>query len=213
MTEPKRTSFEIYHKKEGFYWTTDRIVYSIIIPCIVLFFIKNHFWGSEGDLFDKIVSFSMIGAFFYGTVMKLSGFVRHQPLKGKLEGTLILEMDKISIDNQVYNLDEIKKIEISNGDYRGQFLYTSKGSFEANLSQGVNNKIYITLNSGEIISCAFLQFNRYDMADAKKQLINYHLKEKIHFLHLIDILGITDYNQIQLFKKEIQWFQEDELKS
>src|SRR5690606_5674666 len=205
-------TFNIFKKKKGIYWTNTLIVYSILVPCLILFLMKKEI-GLEENNIDAILICLIIGSFAYGCIMKLSGLARYEPLKGKLDGLLILEMNKISIDNQIYNLEEIKKIEIFNYDYQARFKYTSRGSFEANLSRGVENEIVITLNSNVSEKCFFYQYNRDDMHIAKNQLINYHLKSKIHFLHLIDILGITDYNQIQLFKKEIQWFQEDKLKS
>ena len=157
MTEPKRTSFEIYHKKEGFYWTNNRIVFFGFTFCFLLFIIKYHVLGlKENSIFDKVVGFSALGSFAYGIVMKIIGIVRYKPLRGKLEGLLILEMDKISIGNQVYNLDDIRTIKILNYDYYGRAEF-ERYSFEANLSRGVDNKFEITLNSGEIISCAFFQ--------------------------------------------------------
>ncbi|WLD23207.1 hypothetical protein NU10_10875 [Flavobacterium dauae] len=204
-------TFDIFKKKKGIYWTNTLIVYSIAIPCLLVEFIKYIILDFEQkkNIFDDILFYIALGSLGYGLVMGVSGFVRHQPLKGKLEGSLILEDDKITIDHEAYRLDEIKKIKILNYDYYSKFNFPTRGSFEASLSRGVDNKFEIILNSGEIVSCAFCQFNRYDIVDAKKQLINYHLKGKIEFLHLIEILGISGFNQIKLFKKEIKWFQED----
>lgn len=194
--------FDIYKKHKGIYWTKTLIIYCILCICGSLLYLKNSF-GFEKNFIDDFLFYSIILVLVYGVIIKFYGLVSYETLKGKLEGQLVLEMDRISIENQIYNLDDIQKIEIFNSDYDGQFKYTSKGSFEANLSQGIGNIILIKLTNNEVKDCRFRQVYSDDMCAAKKELVNYHKNGKIHFLHLIDILKITDYDEIQQFKKEI----------
>ncbi len=35
-------------------------------------------------------------------------------------------------------------------------------------------------------------------------MIEYHKQDKIHFLKLIEYLGMNDYDEIQLLKKKVQ---------
>ena len=195
--------FDIFKKHKGIYWTNTLIIYCTLCIAGCLLYLKNIF-GFEKNLIDGFLLCSIFLVLFYGVIMKFYGLVSHEPLKGKLEGQLILEMDRISIENEIYNLNNIQKIEIFNSDYDGHFKYTSRGSFEANLSQGVGNIIIIKLINNEIKDCHFRQTYEDDINVAQKELINYHLKGKIHFLHLIDILKITDYDEIQKFKKELK---------
>ena len=195
--------FDIFKKHKGIYWTNTLIIYCTLGISGSLLYLKSIF-GFEKNLIDELLLYFIILVLVYGVIMKFYGLVSHEPLKGKLEGQLILEMNQISIEEDIYKLGNIQKIEIFNSDYDGHFKYTSRGSFEANLSQGVGNIIIIKLLNNEIKACHFRQTYNDDINVAKKELINYHLKGKIHFLHLIDILKITDYDEIQEFKKELQ---------
>lgn len=47
----------------------------------------------------------------------------------------------------------------------------------------------------------FQQDFEHDILNVKDTLIEYSKQGKLHFLNLIDILNITDYNEIQEFKK------------
>ena len=195
--------FDIFKKHKGIYWTNTLIIYCTLGITGSLLYLKSIF-GFEKNLIDEFLLYFIILVLVYGVIMKFYGLVSHEPLKGKLEGQLILEMNQISIEEEIYKLENIQKIEIFNSDYDGHFKYTSRGSFEANLSQGVGNIIIIKLLNNEIKDCHFRQTYNDDINVAKKELINYHLKGKIHFLHLIDILKITDYDEIQEFKKELK---------
>ncbi|WP_140486841.1 hypothetical protein [Flavobacterium sp. GSA192] len=194
--------FDIYKKHKGIYWNKTLIIYCILCICGSSLYLKKSF-GFENNFIDDFLFYSIILVLVYGVIIKFYGLVSYEALKGKLEGQLVLEMDRISIENQIYNLDDIQKIEIFNSDYDGQFKYTSRGSFEANLSQGIGNIILIKLTNNEVKDCRFRQVYSDEMYAAKKELVNYHKNGKIHFLHLIDILKITDYDEIQQFKKEI----------
>jgi hypothetical protein len=204
MLNQKMKTFDIYKKREGFYWTNTMIVYSTLILSLIILYLKKEVFGFEKNFLDAIFVTTAIASLVYGLVMKLSGLARYEPLKGKLNELLKLELESVAIGSEVFFINDIKKIEINNFDYEGHFKYTSRGSFEANLSQGIGNSMIITLNSGEKKGCQFRQQYADDMCDAKSELINYYKKGKIHFLHLIDILKIADYDEIQEFKKEIQ---------
>ena len=196
--------FNVYKKQKKMYWTNTLIVYTIFFICVAIGYFKKNILGFEKrDVFENILIFIAICSLVYGLIMKLTGLARYEPLKGKMGGFLTLDLTKIIIEDEVYNISDIKKIEFDCGDYYGRFKYTSRGSFEANLSRGVDNTISLTLNSGKIISSNFELYNKNDLEKARLELINYYLENKIHFLKLIDYLGITDYDQIQEFKKTL----------
>ena len=68
------------------------------------------------------------------------------------------------------------------------------------------------LKSGFFVEIHYLKFYKnlkynfqqdfeHDILNVKDTLIEYSKQGKLHFLNLIDILNITDYNEIQEFKK------------
>ena len=71
------------------------------------------------------------------------------------------------------------------------------------IANGINNYITYCLkdNKKEIIH--FQLQGEYAIRSISEQLIKYHLAGKLHFLNLIDLLGISDYDQIQIFKQNI----------
>lgn len=195
-------TFNIYRKKAGIHWSTTFIVYTIFFLGLLSIYIKTNILEIERNSFETIVFTIIAVAFVYGIAMKIYGLVRIGPLNGKLRDTLILDDDCISIGSKIYHLNDIKKIGITNLDYYGAFISRSRSSFESSLSHGVGNAIVITLNTDEHINCKFQQINEDEMMDAKDILLNYHQKGKIHFIQLMDALNITDYNDIQEFKKK-----------
>lgn len=214
MSETQKIKFQVFKKKNGFYWTNTSIVYAISFGCLLIYFFKAIVLKIEdAELFDKILFFIALGSFAYGIIMVISGFIRYQPLKGKIEGELILERDKIIIQNREVYLNEISLIKILNYDYYGKFSPPSKGSFEASLSRGVDNKFEIKLYTGEIIKSFFSQFNRNDMSTAKKHLFYYYLNQKILFFDLARILDKSSDWQIEILKSELNLFREELIQS
>jgi|SRR5690554_248863 len=203
MAQIQHTSFKIYHKKKGIYWTNTLIVYAIIVPCLLILLIKNDFSGVGDSVFDSMLILIILATFIYAITIGFIGLARYEPIKGYLRGFLVLNLNVIHVDYKIYNLNDIKKIEFSNSDYKGRMKYRSSGSIEPIISQGVENKIIISMNSGEVEKYYFQQLNENDLSKARKQLIYYHQKGKIHFLHLIDILNITDFDHIKKIKQEI----------
>lgn len=209
MSNIGEVKFKIFKKKKGIFWTNTLIVNTVVVICFVIFIIKYQVLSiKENNTFDKLVGYAAVGIIFYGIFMKIIGIVRHKPLKGKFEGSLILERDKITINNQVYNIEDIQNIKVLNYDYYGKFKL-ERYDFEASLSQGVDNDLEIRLNSGKIIKCAFFQFNRNDMSAAKKNLFYYYLNNKILFFDLASILDKSETYQIEILKKELNLFREE----
>lgn len=209
MNDILKVKFKIYQNKKGFYLTNTLIVNSVFVICFLIFLIKYQVLSiKENNTFDKLVGYAAVGIIFYGILMKIIGIFRYKPLKGKFEGSLVLEMDKISINNQVYNLEDMQNIKVLNYDYYGKFKL-ERYDFEASLSQGVDNDFEIILNSGKIIKCNFFQFNRNDMLAAKKNLFYYYLNNKILFFDLVRILDKSETYQIEILKKELNLFRDE----
>ena len=197
-------TFNIYKKQEKFYWTDTLIVWTTFIFCILVAYLRKIVLEHvEMDMIETSLILIAFGSLTYGFIMWFTGFIRDKPLKGIMEGILILDSNEIIIDNEIYNLIDIKKIEFDCWDYYGKFIGSSRHSFEASLSQGIDNTISLTLHSGKKITCNFELRNKYGIEAARSELILYHMKEKISFLRLIEYLKITDYKQRQELKNEI----------
>ena len=194
--------FAIFEKTKKFYWSNNRIIYTIIFGCIGILYLKQKL-GFERNFFDESVIGFFILTFFVGFVLKIRGFSIPDPLRGSLNGFIIFEKEKIVFNQQTFHLEELKKIEITKNDYYGRIKSNSKGNFNSIRSNGVDNKINITFFNGEKKEFYFELYNSNDLQKVKDELINYYLNGKLHFLNLIDVLDITEYEEIQVFKKEI----------
>jgi len=138
-----------------------------------------------------------------GIFLKLKGLIEIEPLRSTLEGDLIFEKESIVINNKPYSLDEINKIKISNDDYIGKLIHTSKGQIGPALSNGTNNSLILFLKSKETVKISFELINSNDFQKIKKTLIEYYLREKIDFEELKYILGEKSRSDIQELHEEI----------
>ena len=140
--------------------------------------------------------------FVYLTFLMIANFFRYEHINGKLHGFLVLEKDRLNIDRKAYELNEIDKIEISNVDIKGRFD-NFVIEFKPRLSNGVKNYLKILLNSGETVCCYFQQTKNSMIKNNKDELINYYLNGKLSWLSLLGILEMTNYDEIQRFKKTL----------
>jgi hypothetical protein len=197
------TRFSIFKKSSGFYWSNNKIACAIICPPIIIVLFRLKVLNLEENEIDKYLSFLMLGGFILGLILKFSRLTKPDPLRGKLEGFITFGMNEIIADQEIIKLDEIQKLIISNNDYYGKYTGSSR-TFNSNLSNGVDNYIEITLNAGGKKTFYFELYNSNGLQKTREELINYNLKGKLHFLNLIEVLGIEKYEEIQDFKKEIQ---------
>ena len=192
--------YNVIRKTKRYYFTVNTIFYIGFILFGLPVFIRINLFNFEPILFDKIclyiMLFIMLGAFFFG----LYKSNKHRTLKGELISELVFQKDKILIDDTGYHLDNIKKISIENTfDYKGRYTY-SKGNFDGSLSNGVENELLIYLNNDEKIQVNFQQVNEDDILNEREILIHYSNRGKLHYLNLLKILQIQNYDEIQNFK-------------
>jgi len=98
-------------------------------------------------------------------------------------------------------LDEIVKLDIHCEDYYGRQTRGIGMNFSPGLSQGVNNFIEFTGYNNLNRKVYFKQNVKSQYKDLSSFIIICVQKGKIPFLRGIELLGITDYNEIQEFKK------------
>ena len=194
--------YKILTKSKKFYWTINSRIYTILLFTVLPVFIKlNLFKNQNVTFFDKTLFVISICTILYGFTIGLLKFNKYKTLKGELISDLEFLDDKIIIGDKQYLLKDIQKIEINAFDFKGLIKY-SKGDFDGNLSNGVDNSLKIYLTNQNKIEINFQQIVKDEIRNEEESLICYCNQNKLHYLNLLAILGINDYYEIQKFKKE-----------
>jgi hypothetical protein len=192
-------SLEIFEKKKGIFISTENIIAICwTVLTFLIFYLKRSF---EFD-FKGIETVILISGTIYIIGLLISTFFLYQHKVGEFKGEIEFGMDSILINQKEYLITEIENISISATDIKGNFIGYS-AHFSRKLSNGLKNKITLKLKNGKEIKCNFLQTERKRIKNFKNILTSYYLKEKMSWLHLLDSLEIEDYNEIQIFKKEL----------
>lgn len=191
--------FAIFKKSKKIYWSTNKIYYCSLFSLLAIGYVVEKIFKPIGLFFQ----YSVVAGMFIGIFYKIKNFTKTESLRGTLEGDLIFEKESIVINNKPYPLDEINKIKISNDDYIGKLIHTSKGQIGPALSNGTNNSLILFLKSKETVKISFELINSNDFQKIKKPLIEYYLREKIDFEELKYILGEKSRSDIQELHEEI----------
>lgn len=194
--------FSIFTKSDKFYWSTDLIIFLIIIITSGFAFIKLVVFEIEENSFDKILIYSALTAMVCGLILKIANHNKIQPLRGKLDGFLIFDDKGIKVKEDEFPIESIRKIQISNNDYRGLFI--GARSFGPALSNGTNNHILIYFTDGTNKKYYFELLNPDDFQKMRGLLIDYHCKGKIDFWELSQVLGEKNSTEIRNLKEEIE---------
>lgn len=194
-------AYKVLRKTKKTYITPNTIFYGgsaiFFIPVVIGLAL-----GFDDSLWVNISFYAQLMLFFVSMIIRLFKFNKYKTLKGELTSALEFHPDGIQIDDTFYTLDEITKIKLEDTyDYKGRNVY-SNGEFDGTLSNGVANLLVLNLNDGRIISIHFQQSREKEIIQEKENLIRYCNAGKLGLLTLLDILGITNYNEIQRFKKE-----------
>ncbi|BAP30565.1 uncharacterized protein CHSO_1528 [Chryseobacterium sp. StRB126] len=94
-----------------------------------------------------------------------------EELKGKIEGKLIFEIDKITINNEILSTEDIKRIQISICDYKKKLIRYNQ--FDGAFSQGCRNELIITLLNNQKKSCFFQIQQPKEMLQIINQIEHY----------------------------------------
>lgn len=192
-------SLSIFEHKKGFFISNESLI--LIILTITLFLLAYLHQTPNFD-FGNLITFISICWFLYLTGFMISTFFLHEHKNGEFKGKLKLETHSIFINGEEYPIEDINNILIYSSDIEGQFIGYSF-EFSRKLSNGLKNEIILKLKNEKEIKCHFLQTKRERIKYYKNCLIDYHLKGKINWLSLLNILEIEDYDEIQEFKREL----------
>lgn len=182
--------FSIYIESNKFYWSTNKIIYSIIFLCCGILLFKEKFLELEKNFIDEIFMRLIIGVFIVALIIKFINLTNIEPLNGKLEGFLSFYMDSITVGDEIYLLEKIRTIKISNEDYRGKLVNTTGGNFGPALSNGTNNFITIFFESNKPKRIQFRINNSSEFQKIKPELINLYHCKKLDFEELAFILNV-----------------------
>jgi hypothetical protein len=196
--------FSIYVKfNKSFYWTAETILYSILFFCCGVVFFKQKVLNLEENFIDKFFLWLALASFMFGTILKFYNMNKIEPLRGKLEGYLIFEKESITVGNEIYPIEKIRTIKISNDDYSGAFRNVSQGNLGPALSNGTNNSIVIYLISGEPKKYQFELINSDDFQKVRETLIDYNIIGKIDYWELAHVLGEKSTSETLALTDEI----------
>jgi hypothetical protein len=193
--------YKILTKTKKFYWTIDSLYFTVTGVTIGLFFIKLMILGEEvATIIDKFLLSILLIMHIVTLIYGFYKFNKYVTLKGELLYDLEFQKDKIIISNKEYYLDTIEKLEITAFDFKG--LRTGNKSFDGSLSNGVDNILKLYLKDNNKIEINFQQKTKNEIRNEELILIHYTNMKKLHYLTLLDIFGINDYDEIQKYKKE-----------
>ncbi|MDT0541097.1 hypothetical protein [Croceitalea sp. P059] len=194
-------SLRLFKKKKGIHLNPDQWV-GIFLTAGVFF--MAYLEQSHGiDLNGWVTNIAIIWVIYVIGLM-ISTFFRYESEFGEYAGKLTFWDDRIQIDEESYNLSEIKKLDfIQAFDIRGKFV-NSMLEFTPHLSNGLDNIFAIRLKNGLDLKCNFQQTETDRIKHFKEMLVHYHKNGILGWLQLLDLLEITEYDKIQEFKKEIK---------
>jgi hypothetical protein len=171
---------------------------------LLLLLIKNGSGNVEKTVLNDTLLGIMLITLICGMILRLIGFPKAEPLQGEIDGFLTFEMNSIQIGNEVFEIEKIKNIEITNDDYYGKIVAFGRGNFNSPRSNGVDNFIKLKLYSGELKVCNYELYNSNDIQKIRNELLNYYLNGKIEFHTLAHVLGEKSQSEIAALKLEIE---------
>ncbi len=168
----------------------------------IIWFIALLGWIGTYFTDDKLLKFVCGSVFLFGVLVRVFAFFFVKKPKRTIAGDIIFDKEIITINGNEYTLGSIEKIEFTDlGNYlrKNETFIGDKQSWP----NGKDIRVIMDVASGENLIIHFQLNHRHQMQDIRPQLVHYHNEGKLHFLNLIDILGIEDYNAIQIFKNSL----------
>lgn len=176
------------------------VVYSSLTLGLFFFYISKYLL-SDNIILHTIGLVLYMGGFILIIVFGAMSNFKYKPFRGELLGLLYFYNDRIEYEDEIYKINDIKSLEVHVKDYSGRV--ESGRDCNWKISNGTGNAIVLITENTKKITYNFQILNEGDIFKIKDQLIHYHLAGKISWLHLIDILCINDYDDIQEFKKVV----------
>lgn len=179
----------------------NNVIYPIYIVCLIpLLFQYIIFKNNEYYWFDFILFSILFLCLVFSVFFSFYNLFRFEIPLGELTENLEFNIDGITINNKKIQLTEIKRIELSTYDFKGRII-AYRGNLNGTKSIGTRNELIIIFNNNQVKKINFQQLYKNQISNDKEQLINYCNQGKMNYINLLDNLSITDYKEIQIFKK------------
>jgi hypothetical protein len=197
------SSFRVFKPQKGFFLTNNMVVSSLFGLSFLLFIVEKYVLGHSSNLsiLATAAAFFMLSAFALSIIFGAMSTFKYKPFRGELLELMYFYNDKIVYKDEVYFINDLKAVDVYANDYSGSL--DSGRDFNWKISNGTGNTIVLITEDRKKITYNFQILNEGDIFKIKDQLIHYHLANKISWLRLLDILSITDYDEIQQFKKVV----------
>ena len=192
----------VFYKDNKIVARLEYVIILILVFLTALTFLLKNVINSDNSILENLSLIFTVLTILAIAILMIVNFFRFEYLNGVLTSSLILDDEKITIADKIYNIVDIDKIEIYSEDIKGRFI-NSTFTYRPHLSQGVKNFIKLHMKSGEKEYCYFQQTTKAKIRQYKKELTFYYLNNKLGWLELLDTLELTDYNEIQKFKKSL----------
>lgn len=194
-------TFNIFKPK--FTWTKTKIINVSILGLVLLYMLYITVLGFSQNTFTTSLLIIAFMLFIVGLYFKIIGLGEIEQLKGTLTKGLVFDIEFIKVEEHVFNIDDIKKIEILEVDWVGMNLYNQRQGFhyENSLSNGVDNYLTIIFLDNSILKVRFQKQDEMEFQDIKEIITNYYIQGKIGYLNCVDILGIEKKSEWEAFKK------------
>lgn len=193
--------FSIYTPKEKSLLTDINLKPLAFLGLIFCLFIVNELIDlPEEENYRRLllnglwITIVLVGIYYYNLLRTDGDLVPDELFK-----KLVFEKEKIIIDHQVIDLNDIQKITITAFDFKRNQRPFIMQNHRTSYSLGISNFLELKLNSGEQINIQFQKITDKELLKAKNELIHYYQKEKISLLNVTEALHITAYEDIQQF--------------
>jgi hypothetical protein len=183
-----RISFIIYIPNDKKKWLTPNvIVLSVTTITILILWVADKQFPLNTSV-RLYILLPALALFFYYQIIS---FWTYAALNGRLSGKLIVEEKQLIINDKTYLLSTIDNLDFYFGNYYGERSQNGR-DLNPKLSQGVNNYITFTDNSGES-HLIYLKLETKHSYLSFALFINAAVKtNKLTFNHAIDLIGIEN---------------------
>jgi len=146
-----RLSVDIFIPQEtGFRLSPNRIVFGLWFITLVFLWLFDGFFPADSYLRGIIIGIDVfVSLFFLG-----QSYLSYEPLDGTIQGTIVFKSDSIVVNEKVYDLKMISKLDFAFNDYYGRMMYGTRG-FNSRFSQGVDNFVEFKDSSQQTVRIYF----------------------------------------------------------
>ena len=195
------TKYQIFEPSLAEKSTSNNVVMFLIWTFALSFFWLTDKYSSPNDFLRYFKNIYLICAVMLSIYWLIGGLWTYKSLEGSFNGTLVFEEDAFQVNMELIKLEDISAINIFGGDYYGQRTRGVVINFDPSLSQGVNNYIEFTDLEKLVRRIYFKQTENDQFRELKTFIINCTKLNRLSVIRATELLGITNYEDIQEFKQ------------